>query len=124
MRLTSLTLLPILLSVLSCVSSPPDLTPAQEALVTHILVYKQGELASDKYQVIESLSAADCSGAPAGGRVWGNAEQAIESLKRKAAAAGADAVVNASCTAAPFLNNCWAAQKCSGDAVKLISGTK
>jgi hypothetical protein len=30
----------------------------------------------------------------------------------------ADAVIEVRCGAAPLLNNCWAAQKCTGQAVK------
>jgi uncharacterized protein YbjQ (UPF0145 family) len=50
--------------------------------------------------------------------VWGNAERAIETLKKKAVAMQADAVVEVRCGAAPLLNNCWAAQKCTGQAIK------
>ncbi len=64
-----------------------------------------------------TISAAECSGAPLGGRVWGNAERAIETLKRKAAAENAAAVVDVTCEAVPFLNNCWAAQKCTVQAI-------
>ena len=102
-----------------CVSGPPTLTPAQELQASRVVVYRVGELPPQEYRTIESLSAADCSSAPAGGRVWGDAEQAINALKRKAAAIDADAVVNVSCSAVPLLNNCWAAQKCSGDAIKI-----
>ena len=44
-------------------------------------------------------------------------DDAIETLKKKAVAMNADAVIKVSCGAAPFLNNCWAAQRCIGDAV-------
>jgi len=103
-----------------CVSGAPTLTPSQERQVSNIIVYKTGEQSAKQYQILGPVSAADCSGAPAGGRLWGNAEQAIDTLKRKAAALDADAVVNTRCDSVPFLNNCWAAQKCSGDAVKLL----
>ncbi|WP_444921580.1 hypothetical protein ACJJID_03975 [Microbulbifer sp. CnH-101-G] len=71
-----------------------------------------------EYTTIDDISAADCSGAPYGGRVWGDAEKAIEALKAKAASLDADAIINTSCSAAPFVNNCWAAKLCSGKAVK------
>ena len=105
--------------VVGCISGAPQLTADQQARVARMSVYKPGENPPSRYRVLESISAADCSGAPAGGRVWGNAEQAIETLKGKAAALNADAVVNVRCSSAPLLNNCWAAQKCSGDAVAL-----
>jgi len=44
-----------------------------------------------------------CSRAAAGGRVWGNAEKAIETLKKKAVAVGADVVVEVHCGAAPLV---------------------
>lgn len=108
MRLRSLTLS-------GCVSGAPTLTPAQELRVSRVAIYKVGESPREKYQTVQTLSAADCSGAPAGGRVWGNAEQAIDTLKRKAVEIDADAVVILSCSSVPMLNNCRAAQKCSGE---------
>ena len=100
-----------------CVAGAPRLTSDQELRLEKISVHKIGASPSKEYKVLDEISAADCSGAPAGGRVWGNAEKAMETLRRKAAAMNADAIVNASCGAAPLLNNCWAAQKCSGQAV-------
>ena len=101
--------------VTGCVSGAPELSSEQERQVSTLNVYPPGELPKQKFERIGEISGADCSGAPAGGRVWGNAEKAIETLKKKAVAQGADAV---HCAAAPFLNNCWAAQKCSGQAVR------
>jgi hypothetical protein len=103
--------------VAACVSGAPELSPEQERQVSSLNVYPPGEGPKQKFEPIGEVSGADCSGAPAGGRVWGNAEKAIETLKKKAVAQGADAVVEVRCSAAPFLNNCWAAQKCSGQAV-------
>ena len=105
------------LIVVGCISGAPRLMPDQQLRLEKITVHETGNNPSQEYTVLEGLSAADCSGAPGGGRVWGNAERAIETLRRKAAAVNADAVVNVSCSAVPFLNNCWAAQKCSGEAV-------
>lgn len=107
------------LGVAGCVGNAPRLTAEQQSRVAKMGVYKPDEQHPGEYRVLQSISAADCSGAPAGGRVWGNAERAIDTLKRKAAALEADAVINVRCGAVPLLNNCWAAQKCSGDAVAL-----
>jgi hypothetical protein len=52
-----------------------------------------------------------------GGRVTGNVDRAMDTLKRKAVAINADSIIDVSCGAAPMLNNCWAAQKCTGRAV-------
>jgi hypothetical protein len=118
-RTSDLAAIALSLALSGCVSGAPTLTPAQESQVSRVAIYKVGELPPEKYQAVQTLSSADCSGAPAGGRVWGNAEQAIDTLKRKAVEIDADAVVNVSCSSAPMLNNCWAAQKCSGEAVKI-----
>ena len=101
----------------ACVSGAPPLTTEQSALVKEFPVHKEGDNPKVKYSVISKISGADCSGAPYGGRIWGNAEKAIETLKAKAIHIEADAIINVSCGAIPFLNNCWAAQKCSGEAV-------
>jgi hypothetical protein len=45
-----------------------------------------------QYKVVSEVSGADGSGAPAGGRVWGNPEKAIHTLKAKAVALNADAI--------------------------------
>ena len=120
MRISELAVISLLsIAVSACVSGAPTLTPVQESQVSRVAIYKVGESPPEKYQTVQTLSAADCSGAPAGGRVWGNAEQAIDTLKRKAVEINADAVVNVSCSSVPMLNNCWAAQKCSGEAVKI-----
>jgi hypothetical protein len=102
----------------ACVSGAPELTPEQEQKLSNVSVYPPGEAPTQTFKPMGDVSGADCSGAPAGGRVWGNAEKAVESLKKKAVAAGADAVIDVHCAAAPFLNNCWAAQKCTGQAVR------
>ena len=96
-------------------SAPP---PEQQAQVSPIAILKPGEPTPGRYQILDTISAVDCSGAPAGGRVWGNAEKAIESLRQKAAELGADAVVNVSCSSELLLHNCWSAQRCSGDAIR------
>jgi hypothetical protein len=76
---------------IGCVSGAPQLSAEQQSRVAKMSLYKPGEDPPGRYRVLESISAADCSGAPAGGRVWGDAEQAIETLKAKAAALDADA---------------------------------
>ena len=101
-----------------CVSGAPKLTQEQRESVKNVSVYKKDDSVPSKYSVVGDISAANCSGAPYGGRIWGNAEKAIETLKEKAVSLGADGVVNTSCSVAPFVNNCWTAKKCSGTAVK------
>lgn len=106
-------------AVTACVSGAPRLTPEQAQKLSSVSVYKKGEFTDQEYTEIKIIKAADCSGAPAGGRIWGNAEKAIDTLKRKAVSIGADAVIEVSCTTAPMVNNCWAAKACSGTAVTL-----
>src|SRR5689334_22943722 len=96
-----------------CVSGAPDLTDAQEQAAARVAVYKGGEALPVGYSSLGPISSGDCSGAPAGGRVWGDAGRAIDSLKQKAAAMNADAVVGVNCSNVPLLNGCWAAKKCS-----------
>ena len=102
-----------------CIGGAPGLTSDQQSRAAKMVAYRPGEKPVASYRVLESITSADCSGAPAGGRVWGDAEKAIQTLKAKAAALNADAVANVRCEAAPLLNGCWAAQKCSGDAIAL-----
>lgn len=104
-------------AISGCVSGAPRLTSEQYAKLSQISAYKPGEAPAREYRVLSEISGADCSGAPAGGRVWGNSERAINTLRAKAAALNADAVIDVSCSAVPLLNNCWAAQKCTGTAV-------
>ena len=108
----------ISLMLYGCVSGAPRLSQQQQALVKNVLVLKDGEEIKAEYDTVDKISAADCSGAPYGGRVWGDAERAIETLKKKAVAIDANGIINTSCSVAPFVNNCWAAKKCSGTAVK------
>lgn len=111
----AVTILCLVLS--SCVSGAPGLTPEQDAKLSQISAFKPGETPTKEYRVLSDVSGADCSGAPAGGRVWGASENAIRTMTMKAAALNADAVINVTCGAVPLLNNCWAAQRCSGTAV-------
>jgi hypothetical protein len=101
-----------------CVSGAPRLAPEQEGRLATLAVYQPGQAPNREYKLVREISATDCSGAPLGGRVLGNAEKAIETLKQKAAAVNTDAIVNESCAAIPFVNNCWAAKKCTGQAVQ------
>jgi hypothetical protein len=118
MRFNNLWLMGILLALSGCISGAPTLTSDQEAKVAKITVYKAGDKPDREFKVLQEISAADCSGAPAGGRIWGTAEKSIDTLKRKAVELNADAVINTSCGAVPLvLNSCWAAQKCTGEAV-------
>jgi hypothetical protein len=97
------------------------LTPDETSQASAVTVYKAGDATPDKYQILDTVSATDCSGAPAGGRVWGNAGKAVESLRLKAAELGANALVNVSCSSAALTDNCWSAQKCTGDAIRIDS---
>jgi RcsF lipoprotein len=121
MRICDVSTVVLIISLCGCVSGAPTLTSAQESQESAVAVYKPGDAAPGQFKTLGSISGADCSGAPTGGRVWGNAEKAIDTLKRKAVEVGADAVINVSCSAVPLLNNCWAAEKCSGEAIKVES---
>jgi hypothetical protein len=46
-----------------------------------------------------------------------NVDRAMDTLKRKAVAINADSIIDVSCGAAPMVNDCWAAQKCTGRAI-------
>lgn len=112
----------LLLSILSamlmgCVSGAPKLSQEQTEKLKSIKVYKKGESPGKDYTVISEVVSADCSG-PGDTRLYGKEGKAIDVLLKKSAALDADAVVNVSCGAAPYVNNCWVAKKCSGDAVK------
>lgn len=108
----------VLLGLLGgCVSGAPALTPDQYTKFSKMSAYKPGETPPQAYKALGQVSGADCSGAPAGARLWGDAEEAVKVMKTKAAALNADAVINVTCGAAPLVNNCWAAKKCSGTAV-------
>jgi len=106
--------------LVSCVSGPPTLTSYQWDRLEKIEVFKKGNVPTKKYHKLREMSAADCSGAPGGGRVWGNSEQAIKNLKMKAVLQNANAIINTVCSPVPLLNNCWAAMKCDGLAIKWI----
>jgi hypothetical protein len=109
---------PIAISVLSaCVSGAPSLNDDQEHKLSALIVYPLGQLPSQPYTVLATISSADCSGSPMGGRVTGNVDRAMDTLKRKAAAINADSIIDTSCGVAPMLNNCWAAQRCTARAI-------
>ncbi len=108
----------------ACVSGPPDLNDEQERRLSKLTVYPVGQPPSQPYSVLGTVSAADCSGAPLGGRVYGKVDRALDALKRKAAAMSADSVIEVSCGAAPLLNNCRVAQKCTGSAVAFTAPSK
>jgi hypothetical protein len=101
----------------SCVSGAPTLSDDQEHKLSALTVYPLGQLPTKPYHVLATISAADCSGSPMGGRVTGNVDRAMDTLKRKAVAIEADSIIDVSCGAAPMVNNCWAAQKCTGHAI-------
>jgi hypothetical protein len=101
----------------SCVSGAPTLSDNQEHKLSTLTIYPLGQLPTMSYNVLAAISAADCSGSPMGGRVRGNVDRAMDTLKRKAVAIDADSIIDVSCGAAPMVNNCWAAQKCTGRAI-------
>jgi hypothetical protein len=107
------------LALSSCVSGAPTLNDDQEHKLSALTVYPLGQLPSKPYKVLAAISAADCSGSPMGGRVTGNVDRAMDTLRRKAVAINADSIIDVSCGAAPMVNNCWAAQKCTGRAISL-----
>lgn len=117
LRQTSYLLPVAILALSSCVSGAPNLSDEQEHKLSTLTVYPLGQLPTESYTVLATISSADCSGAPLGGRVYGNVDHAMDTLKRKAAAIKADSIIDVSCGAAPMINGCWAAQKCSGRAI-------
>ena len=112
------------LTLSACVSGAPDLNDEQTQRLSQLTVYPLGDPPPRPYNVLGTITAADCSGAPLGGRVYGNVDRAMDTLKRKAAAMNADSVMDVSCGAEPLLNNCWSAQKCTGRAVTFTDGGK
>lgn len=111
-------LLPLVtLALAACVSGAPTLNEDQEHRLSTLTVYPPGQPPTRPYKELAALTAADCSGAPLGGRLWGNVDRALDTLKRKAAAINADSIIDVSCGAAPLLNNCRSAQKCTGRAI-------
>lgn len=106
--------LPLILG--GCVAGAPKLTSEQSAKADQMMIVMAGTAAPREFNVINTVEAADCSG-PGGSRLYGDEGKAIDVLKRKAAALGADAVVDVSCKSAPYVNNCWLAKLCAGKAV-------
>jgi hypothetical protein len=103
----------------ACISGAPTLTDSQESKLTNLTVYPLGQAVTKPYRVLADISAADCSGSPMGGRVTGYVDRAMDTLKRKAVAINADSIIDVSCGAAPMVNNCFAAQKCTGRAISI-----
>jgi len=83
----------------ACVSGAPALTPAQQHKLQTLTLYQRGQLPTGPYVILGTISAADCSAAPLGGRGSGNLDRAMDTLKRKAAAMNADSVIDVSCGA-------------------------
>jgi hypothetical protein len=107
----------VMFLLVGCVSGAPKLTAEQQQNLSKIEVFKTGSKPNSEFIVVGPISAADCSG-PGGSRLYGDEGKAMDILLAKAAALGADAITNVSCGAAPLVNNCWAAKKCDGNAVK------
>jgi hypothetical protein len=103
----------------SCISGPPKLSEAELLEAKKIAIYKTGDEISREYEVIKSIEIADCSSQGGGWvRIWGNEGKAIEGLVYKAYSFQADAIIDVACSAAPLVNNCWAAKRCNGTAIK------
>jgi hypothetical protein len=117
-------LIPVaVLALSSCIAGAPTLNDDQAHTLSSLTVYPLGQLPTKPYNVLEEISAADCSGSPMGGRVTGDVNRAMDTLKRKAAAINADSIIDVTCGAAPMINNCWAAQKCTGRAISFSEAT-
>jgi hypothetical protein len=80
------------LALSSCVTGAPTLNDDQERKLSALTMYSLGQLPAKPYTVLAAISAADCSGPPGGGRVTGNADRAMDTLKRKAVAINADSI--------------------------------
>jgi hypothetical protein len=104
-------------SLAGCVSGPPQLNSEQYKKAGDMKVFMAGATPDKTFKFVLAVKAADCSGL-GGSRLYGDEGKALDILKMKAAAAGGDAIVDVSCGAAPFVNNCWAAKKCEGKAVR------
>ncbi len=115
-RLLWLTLISLVL-LAGCISGAPPLTTDQTARLPTIALYPHGTPPPRAFDVMTSLIAADCSG-PGGSRLFGQDRKAMEILARKAAALSMDAVVDVVCTDGPFVNNCWGARVCEGQAAR------
>ena len=100
-----------------CVSGAPTLTEEQEARSKHIEVYMSDNKPNKNYVVLGEVSAADCNGLE-GTMLYGDETKSIGILIKKAVVLNADAVMNISCSSVPYVNNCWLAKKCDGNAVK------
>jgi hypothetical protein len=103
-------------ALMGCVSGPPQLTYEQHKKASEIKIFKVGTSPDKEFSLVAVVEAADCTG-PGGSRLYGDEGKALDILKMKAAAVGADALSDVSCVAAPFVNNCWAAKKCDGKAI-------
>jgi hypothetical protein len=80
------------LALSSCVTGAPTLNDDQERKLSALTMYSLGQLPAKPYTVLAAISAADCSGSPGGGRVTGNVDRALDTLKRKAVAINADSI--------------------------------
>src|ERR1700730_16784470 len=87
----------------SCISGAPTLNDEQDHKLSTLTVFPPGELPTKPYHVLRVISAADCSGSPMGGRVTGNVNRALDTLKRKAVAINADSLIEVSCGVAPMV---------------------
>jgi hypothetical protein len=108
----------------ACVTGAPRLSEEQEEHVASITLFPIGQQPDRPYKILGVIESADCSGDPWHGRTYGNADRALDTLKRKAARLYADSVIEVSCGVPPYiLNDCWAATKCSGKAIEYLKTT-
>jgi len=106
----------LIISLIGCVRAAPYLTEEQEKRIDNVNIFRVSSTQEKDFTIISEVDAADCSG-PHRTRLYGNEDLAIDTLKRKAVALGADAIIDVSCEFVPFINNCWAARVCKGKAV-------
>ena len=69
----------------ACVTGAPRLSEEQEEHVASITLFPIGQQPDRPYKILGVIESADCSGDPWHGRTYGNADRALDTLKRKAA---------------------------------------
>jgi hypothetical protein len=108
------------LFLVGCGSTPriEDMSSAQRAKIASIQVM---ELQPQRpYEVVGTVDGLACK-RNAYMETEVSRSEAYDELKIKAAAIGADAVINVVCqksSSTDWRNNCWASDKCIGDAVR------
>ena len=109
--------LTIFLLLTGCVAGAPTLTQEQEQRISEVKIFKKDNNPSINYTKLGEAKSADCSG-PGGSRLYGDKSKSIDILIKKAIVLGADAIIEVDCSGVPYVNNCWLAQVCDGQAIK------